>query len=209
MAAAAQGNPDTAQSLYEFTANDIKGEPVSLEKYRGHVLMVVNVASKCGYTAQHYKELNELYAEYAESKGELSVARRFSWNKNVDTWNRRAAHFGVPLWPVCEPGAGRQRADWVLGARAEGGVWPVWEGEREWQGGAPGLAVYEEEAGWLSAGPNQVELYQVHYWQGGQAGGATWAEHQPSAAEEESRKVFLECFYFWARSVHRGHYNLL
>lgn len=78
MAAAAQGNPDTAQSLYEFTANDIKGEPVSLEKYRGHVLMVVNVASKCGYTAQHYKELNELYAEYAESKGELSVARRFS-----------------------------------------------------------------------------------------------------------------------------------
>lgn len=69
MAASTQGNPDTAQSVYEFTANDIKGNPVSLEKYRGHVLIIVNVASKCGYTAQHYKELNELYAEFAESKG--------------------------------------------------------------------------------------------------------------------------------------------
>ncbi|XP_070508321.1 uncharacterized protein [Chironomus tepperi] len=64
-----QGNPETAQSVYEFTVNDIKGEPVSLEKYRGHVLIIVNVASKCGYTAKHYAELNEIYDQYAESKG--------------------------------------------------------------------------------------------------------------------------------------------
>ncbi|XP_063703294.1 uncharacterized protein LOC134833055 isoform X3 [Culicoides brevitarsis] len=64
-----QGDPKTAKTVYEFTANDIKGEPVSLEKYRGHVLIIVNVASKCGYTAGHYKELNELYDEFAESKG--------------------------------------------------------------------------------------------------------------------------------------------
>lgn len=36
MAAANQGNPDTAASIYEFTAKDIKGNDVSLEKYRGH-----------------------------------------------------------------------------------------------------------------------------------------------------------------------------
>lgn len=66
---ASQANPDTAKTVYEFSANDIKGEPVSMEKYRGHVLIVVNVASKCGYTAQHYKELNELYAELGETKG--------------------------------------------------------------------------------------------------------------------------------------------
>lgn len=42
---------------------------VSLEKYRGHVLIIVNVASKCGYTAKHYHELNELFDEYAEAKG--------------------------------------------------------------------------------------------------------------------------------------------
>lgn len=70
---AAQANPDTATSLFEFTVNDIKGEPVSLEKYRGHVTMIVNVASKCGYTAQHYKELNELYTEFGETKGEEEV----------------------------------------------------------------------------------------------------------------------------------------
>lgn len=60
-AAAGQGDPKTAKSVYEFTVNDIKGNEVSLEKYRGHPLIIVNVASKCGYTAQHYKELNELY----------------------------------------------------------------------------------------------------------------------------------------------------
>lgn len=68
-----QGNPETAQSVYEFTVNDIKGEPVSLEKYKGHVLIIVNVASKCGYTAKHYAELNEIYDQYAESKGELLI----------------------------------------------------------------------------------------------------------------------------------------
>lgn len=36
MAAANQGNPDTAKSIYEFTAKDIKGNDVSLDKYRGH-----------------------------------------------------------------------------------------------------------------------------------------------------------------------------
>lgn len=71
MAAANQGNPDTAQSVYEFNVKDIKGNDVSLEKYRGHVLIIVNVASKCGYTAKHYAELNEIYDQYAESKGEF------------------------------------------------------------------------------------------------------------------------------------------
>lgn len=71
MAAANQGNPETATSVYEFNVKDIKGNDVSLEKYRGHVLIVVNVASKCGYTAKHYAELNELFDQYAESKGEL------------------------------------------------------------------------------------------------------------------------------------------
>lgn len=36
MAAANQGNPDTATSVYDFTAKDIKGNDVSLEQYRGH-----------------------------------------------------------------------------------------------------------------------------------------------------------------------------
>jgi len=35
-----------AKSIYEFTALDIDGNEVSLEKYRGHVCLIVNVASK-------------------------------------------------------------------------------------------------------------------------------------------------------------------
>ncbi|KAK9872387.1 hypothetical protein WA026_017845 [Henosepilachna vigintioctopunctata] len=58
-----------AKSVYDFTVNDINGQPVSLDKYRGHVLIIVNVASKCGYTNNHYTELNELFEEYSESKG--------------------------------------------------------------------------------------------------------------------------------------------
>ncbi|KAL6442633.1 hypothetical protein ACFW04_002630 [Cataglyphis niger] len=71
VAAAMSGNKDynSATSIYDFTANNIKGEEVPLSKYRGHVCLIVNVASKCGLTPANYKELNELYDEYAESKG--------------------------------------------------------------------------------------------------------------------------------------------
>ena len=64
-------NPDykNAQSIYEFSAKDIKGNEVSLEKYKGHVCIIVNVASQCGYTKNNYAELVELYNQYSESKG--------------------------------------------------------------------------------------------------------------------------------------------
>ncbi|KAI4492418.1 hypothetical protein M0804_002209 [Polistes exclamans] len=64
------GNQDykSAKSIYDFTAVSIKGEEVPLSKYENHVCLIVNVASKCGLTATNYKELNELYDEYAESK---------------------------------------------------------------------------------------------------------------------------------------------
>ncbi|XP_006618089.1 probable phospholipid hydroperoxide glutathione peroxidase isoform X1 [Apis dorsata] len=62
-------NYKEAKSIYDFTAKSIKGEDVFLSKYKGHVCVIVNVASKCGLTATNYKELNELYDEYAESKG--------------------------------------------------------------------------------------------------------------------------------------------
>lgn len=58
------------KTVYDFSAVDIDGNKVDLgERYRGHVLIIVNVASKCGYTDGHYSELNQLYEEYGESKG--------------------------------------------------------------------------------------------------------------------------------------------
>uniref|UniRef100_A0A3Q2PZV4 GPX4 peroxidase n=1 Tax=Fundulus heteroclitus TaxID=8078 RepID=A0A3Q2PZV4_FUNHE len=44
--AQAAGDWKSAKSIYEFSANDIDGNEVSLEQYRGHVCIIVNVASK-------------------------------------------------------------------------------------------------------------------------------------------------------------------
>lgn len=52
-------------SIYDITVKNIKGEDVSLKQYEGKVLLIVNVASKCGYTPQ-YKGLQELYINYKE-----------------------------------------------------------------------------------------------------------------------------------------------
>lgn len=58
-----------AKSIYDFNANTITGEDVSLEKYRGHVCIIVNVASQCGYTKNHYEELGEMFEQFSETKG--------------------------------------------------------------------------------------------------------------------------------------------
>jgi glutathione peroxidase len=49
-----------AQSIYDFTLNSLTGQPVSLSKYAGKTLLLVNVASKCGLTPQ-YAELQSYY----------------------------------------------------------------------------------------------------------------------------------------------------
>lgn len=78
------GNPEDytkAQSVYDFSATDIHGSEVPLDKYKGNVLLIVNVASNCGLTERNYKQLNELYEKY-ESKG-LRILGEFSFPFNV------------------------------------------------------------------------------------------------------------------------------
>jgi glutathione peroxidase len=53
------------KSIYEFTMNDIDGNPINLEIFRNKVILIVNVASKCGFTPQ-YKGLQELYEEFKD-----------------------------------------------------------------------------------------------------------------------------------------------
>ncbi len=53
-------------SIYNFKVKDIKGSDVSLSEYKGKVLLVVNTASKCGFTPQ-YTGLEELYKKYKDN----------------------------------------------------------------------------------------------------------------------------------------------
>ncbi len=54
-----------AASLYDIPLKDIDGKDTSLKPYRGKVLLVVNVASKCGLTPQ-YSALESLYERYKD-----------------------------------------------------------------------------------------------------------------------------------------------
>ena len=54
-----------ASSVYDFSLNTIDGAPTSLAAFKGKVVLLVNVASKCGYTPQ-YAGLEKLYEKYKD-----------------------------------------------------------------------------------------------------------------------------------------------
>ena len=55
----------SAQSIYDFKVKDMDGKEVSLSEYKGKVLLIVNTATKCGFTPQ-YEELQEMYDKYKD-----------------------------------------------------------------------------------------------------------------------------------------------
>jgi glutathione peroxidase len=55
----------TGQSIYDFKVNSLEGEEIDFAKYKGKNLLIVNVASKCGFTPQ-YADLERLHEEFGE-----------------------------------------------------------------------------------------------------------------------------------------------
>ncbi|CAN4095241.1 unnamed protein product [Withania somnifera] len=68
MASEAEKKP---QSIYDITVKDAKGNDVDLSIYKGKVLVIVNVASKCGLTNSNYTDLNQLYEKYKDQGLEI------------------------------------------------------------------------------------------------------------------------------------------
>jgi glutathione peroxidase len=90
-------------SVYEFTPRSIEGQPAPLAAYKGRVLLLVNVASKCGFTPQ-YKGLEALYEAYKD-KGLVVVgfpANNFmsqepGTNEEIKTFCTRTYNVTFPM----------------------------------------------------------------------------------------------------------------
>ena len=54
-----------AQTVYDFKVKDMDGKEVSLSEYKGKVLLIVNTATKCGFTPQ-YEELQAMYDKFKD-----------------------------------------------------------------------------------------------------------------------------------------------
>ena len=59
-----------AQNVYDFSVKDRRGNDVSLTEYKGKVLLIVNTATRCGFTPQ-YEELEALYKNYKDQGLEI------------------------------------------------------------------------------------------------------------------------------------------
>jgi glutathione peroxidase-family protein len=70
MGGLALGLPLQAQSIYDFKVKDDVGQEVSLSDYKGKVLLIVNTATRCGFTPQ-YKELEALYEKFSKDGFEI------------------------------------------------------------------------------------------------------------------------------------------
>ena len=72
---------DLSQSIYDYTAQSIDGDSISISQYKGKKILIVNVASRCGYTPQ-YEELQMLSEQYANEIEILGFpANDFLWQE--------------------------------------------------------------------------------------------------------------------------------
>src|SRR6202162_3520665 len=92
------------KSVYDFTLNSIDGRPAPLAAYKGKVLLVVNVASKCGFTPQ-YKALEALYEKYKDQglvvigfPANNFMAQEPGTNEEIKTFCSRTYNVTFPMY---------------------------------------------------------------------------------------------------------------
>ena len=89
---------DFSSSFYDYMALSIDGDSISMNKYNGKKILIVNVASKCGFTPQ-YKDLQVLYEEYGDQLEILGFpANDFLWQepaKNKEIKNFCSTNYNI------------------------------------------------------------------------------------------------------------------
>lgn len=93
------------KDLYTFKVVNSRGKLVSLEKYRGSVSLVVNVASECGFTEEHYKDLQQLQRDFGPFHFNVLAfpCNQFGQqepgsDKEIDSFVRRLYGVSFPLF---------------------------------------------------------------------------------------------------------------
>ncbi|KAJ8279055.1 hypothetical protein COCON_G00061210 [Conger conger] len=93
------------KDFYTFKVVNSRGKLVSLEKYRGSVALVVNVASECGFTEQHYTDLQQLQRDFGPNHFNVLAfpCNQFGQqepgsDKEIDSFVRRVYGVSFPLF---------------------------------------------------------------------------------------------------------------
>lgn len=93
-----RGRRHVSGAIYDFRMTDIQGEEIDFEQFRGRKLLIVNTASKCGYTPQ-YADLEKLHRAYGDRVTVLGFpSNNFLWQdpaSNQDILSFCKDNYGV------------------------------------------------------------------------------------------------------------------
>ncbi|KAH0618618.1 hypothetical protein JD844_017993 [Phrynosoma platyrhinos] len=128
--------PKEDNNFYAFKVVNIRGKLVSLEKYRGSVSLVVNVASECGYTDSHYKALQKLQRELGPSHFNVLAfpCNQFgqqepNTNKEIESFARKTYGVSFPMFSkIAVTGMGANPAfKYLIESTGEEPTWNFWK----------------------------------------------------------------------------------
>ncbi|KAA0706608.1 Glutathione peroxidase 7 [Triplophysa tibetana] len=124
------------KDFYTFKLVNSRGRLVSLEKYRGSVSLVVNVASECGFTDEHYRDLQQLQKDFGPFHFNVLAfpCNQFGQqepgsDKEIDSYVRRVYGVSFPLFSkIAVTGTGANNAyKYLVDASGKEPTWNFWK----------------------------------------------------------------------------------